>query len=77
VTLFSLALPERFLHPGAVVFPVQADGLPCLHCMTRCFAAMQTSGCIANPRGRCMTEIPVEQVLDAIDRALQGARVAS
>ena len=71
VTLFSLALPERFVHPGASVFPVQADGLPCLHCMTRCFAAMQTSGCIANPRGRCMTDIPVERVLDTIDRALQ------
>jgi ADP-heptose:LPS heptosyltransferase len=71
VTLFSLALPDRFVHPEATVFPVQADGLPCLHCMTRCFAAMQTSGCIANPRGRCMTDIPVERVLDTIDRALQ------
>jgi hypothetical protein len=31
---------------------------------------MQKSGCIATPRGRCMTDIPVERVLDAIDRAL-------
>jgi ADP-heptose:LPS heptosyltransferase len=70
VTLFSLAEPSRFVHEGAVVHPVLADGLPCLGCMTRCFAAMQRSGCIATPRGRCMTDIPVERVLDAIDRAL-------
>ncbi|MCA8950868.1 MAG: glycosyltransferase family 9 protein [Planctomycetes bacterium] len=76
VTLFSLALPSRFSHPGAEVFPVEADGLPCLHCMTRCFAAMQTSGCIADPRGRCMTDIPVERVLDAIERALRAQRSA-
>jgi ADP-heptose:LPS heptosyltransferase len=70
VALFSLALPRRFVHPGAVVHAVQADGLPCLHCMTRCFAAMQRTGCIASPRGRCMLDIPVENVLDAIDCAL-------
>jgi ADP-heptose:LPS heptosyltransferase len=73
VVLFSLATPSRFVHPGAVVHAVEADGLPCLHCMTRCFAAMQTTGCIANPSGRCMTDIPVDRVLAAIDRALQGA----
>jgi hypothetical protein len=72
VTLFSLATPSRFVHPGATVHVVQADGLPCLHCMTRCFAAMQRSGCIASPRGRCMTEIGAEQVLDAIDHALRS-----
>lgn len=71
VTLFSLATPSRFVHPGATVHVVQADGLPCLHCMSRCFAAMQQSGCIASPRGRCMLEIGEEQVLLAIDRALQ------
>ncbi|MBK8101342.1 MAG: glycosyltransferase family 9 protein [Planctomycetes bacterium] len=70
VALFSLATPSRFVHPGAVVHPVQADGLPCLHCMTRCFAAMQRTGCIATPRGRCMLDIPVERVLEAIDLAL-------
>lgn len=71
VTLFSLATPSRFVHPGATVFPVRAAGLPCLECMTKCFAAMQRTGCIANPRGRCMLEIPVEAVLEAIDGALQ------
>jgi ADP-heptose:LPS heptosyltransferase len=71
VTLFSVASPQRFVHPGATVFPVQAEGLPCLHCMTRCFVAMQATGCIASPRGRCMTDIPVEAVLDTVDRALQ------
>ena len=70
VTLFSLATPSRFVHPGAIVHPVQADGLPCLHCMTRCFAAMQRTGCIAAPRGRCMLDIPVERVLEAIDQTL-------
>lgn len=70
VTLFSLADPQRFVHPGAVVYPVRAEGLPCLGCMTRCFAAMQASGCIANPRGRCMNDIAVEAVLTAIERAL-------
>lgn len=72
VTLFSLASPQRFMHPGATVHVVEADGLPCLHCMSRCFAAMQRTGCIASPRGRCMLDIPVEAVLDTIDRALQG-----
>ncbi len=70
VVLFSLATPQRFVHPGAVVHAVEADGLPCLHCMTRCFAAMQRTGCIASPRGRCMTDIPVERVLDAVEQAL-------
>ncbi|MEO6596947.1 MAG: glycosyltransferase family 9 protein [Planctomycetota bacterium] len=70
VTLFSLATPERFVHPGAKVYPVQAEGLPCLHCMTRCFASMQRTGCITTPRGRCMTDIAVERVLEAIDEAL-------
>lgn len=73
VTMFSLATPQRFVHPGAVVHPVQAENLDCLHCMTRQFASMQRTGCTASPRGRCMTEIREEQVLDAIDRALQGA----
>ncbi|MFN3240248.1 MAG: glycosyltransferase family 9 protein [Planctomycetota bacterium] len=70
VTLFSLATPTRFVHPGARVYPVEASGLPCLHCMSRCFAAMQETGCTANPRGRCMTDIGVEQVLETIERAL-------
>lgn len=72
VTLFSLATPSRFVHPGATVHVVEADGLPCLHCMSRCFTAMQRSGCIAAPRGRCMLEIGEEQVLQTIDRALQA-----
>lgn len=73
VTLFSLATPARFVHPGATVHAVEADGLPCLHCMTRCFHTMQQTGCIAAPRGRCMTDIPVERVLEAIDAALRLA----
>ncbi len=71
VVLFSLATPSRFVHPGATVHAVEADGLPCLHCMTRCFAAMQRTGCIATPRGRCVLDIGEETVLDAIDRALR------
>jgi hypothetical protein len=39
--------------------------------MTRCFTTMLGTGCIASPRGRCMLDIPVEAVLDAVDRALQ------
>lgn len=77
VALFSLALPQRFVHPGATVHAVQADGLPCLHCMSRCFAAMQKSGCIASPRGRCMLDIPLERVLEtaavALEQVLQGS----
>lgn len=71
VTLFSLATPTRFLHPGARVHVVEADGLPCLHCMSRCFTSMVKTGCISNPRGRCMTDIGVEPVLEAIDLALR------
>lgn len=70
VTLFSLATPSRFFHQGAKVYPVAADGLPCLGCMTRCFAAMQQTGCTASPRGRCMTDIDTTQVLAAIETAL-------
>jgi hypothetical protein len=40
--------------------------------MTRCFASMQRTGCIASPRGRCMLDIPVEAVLQTIDEALQA-----
>lgn len=71
VTLFSLAAPRRFVHPGAIVHVVRAEGLPCLECMTRCFAGMLRTGCIAAPRGRCMLDIPVAAVLEAIDAALQ------
>jgi len=77
VTLFSLATPERFIHEGASVHPVEAHGLPCLHCMTRCFASMQQSGCTTTPRGRCMTDIRVEQVLEAINVALQESQLAA
>ena len=73
VTLFSLATPERFYHPGSRVYPVRAEGLPCLECMTRCFAAMQQSGCTAAPPGRCMTDIDVTTVLETIDTALREA----
>lgn len=76
VTLFSLAWPQRFVHPGATVHVVEAEGLPCLHCMSRCFTAMQRTGCISNPRGRCMLDIPVAAVLDAVDRALATAPLA-
>lgn len=75
VVLFSLANPQRFVHPGATVHPVRADGLPCLECMTRCFASMQRTGCIANPRGRCMLDIPVDRVLTTIDTALSAQQV--
>tara|TARA_R110002072_G_scaffold87129_10_gene196805 strand:- start:18992 stop:19891 length:900 start_codon:yes stop_codon:yes gene_type:complete len=77
VTLFSLATPSRFVHAGASVFPVEATGLPCLHCMSRCFATMLQSGCTASPRGRCMTDITVEQVLDAMDAAFQSNQLSA
>ena len=70
VTLFSLANPQRFLHPGARVSVVRAEGLGCLECMTRDFVGMHQTGCTATPRGRCMLDIPVERVLDAVDAAL-------
>ena len=71
VALFSVARPARFVHPGAHVVPVEAAGLPCLHCMTRCFSSMVRTGCIAAPRGRCMTDIGPAAVLAAAGRALQ------
>lgn len=77
VTLFSLAIPERFVHEGATVHPVEASGLPCLHCMTNCFAAMQQTGCTTSPRGRCMTDITVERVLEAINTALSSTQLAA
>ncbi len=70
VTLFSLATPERFLHPGARVRPVQAD-LPCKDCMTRCFATMRRRGCISSPRGLCMLEIQPADVLEAVADMLE------
>lgn len=76
VTLFSLATPSRFTHPGATVYPAEATGLPCLHCMSRCFAAMQETGCTTSPRGRCMTDIAVDAVLDRIDEALAAPQMA-
>lgn len=75
VTLFSLATPSRFVHPGATVHPVQATHLPCIDCMTRRFAEMQTQDCIAAPRGRCMLEILPEKVLGATLEALENAGI--
>lgn len=71
VILFSLARPERFVHPGARVTPVQARWLPCIDCMTRRFAEMQRLGCIAAPPGRCMLEIEPKAVLEATAAALR------
>ncbi|GAB4151138.1 MAG: hypothetical protein Fur0037_19880 [Planctomycetota bacterium] len=76
VVLFSLAWPQRFVHEGAVVHCVTADDIPCLYCMTRCFSAMQRTGCRAEPRGRCMLEISVERVLEAAEAALKVLRMA-
>ena len=70
VVLLSVVRPRRLVHPDAVEHFVQADGLPCLHCMRRCVHAMQTGGCIASWRGRCVTDIAAEAVLDGCDRAL-------
>ena len=75
VTTFSLATPARFIHPGATVTPVQAD-LPCVDCMTRCYASMQRTGCIAAPQGRCMLEITPESVRTAVEHALHAAAPA-
>jgi ADP-heptose:LPS heptosyltransferase len=77
VTLFSLATPARFVHPGATVYPVEAEGLSCLHCMSNRFAEMQRTGCTATPRGRCMTDISVERVLDTINDALVASKLAA
>jgi ADP-heptose:LPS heptosyltransferase len=74
VTLFSLATPRRFIHDGARVVPVQASELPCIDCMTRKFAAMQTLGCIAAPRGRCVTDVSVQRMWSAVERGLELAR---
>ena len=67
VTLFSLALPQRFVHDGALVVPVQAD-LPCRNCMTRDMAARVREGCPLDPPGACMRAIPPGAVLQALDR---------
>ncbi len=71
VVLFSLATPRRFVHPGASVVPVQASELPCIDCMTRKFAAMQTLGCVAAPRGRCVTDISVARMWAGVETGLQ------
>jgi ADP-heptose:LPS heptosyltransferase len=70
VALFSLATPRRFIHEGATVIPVQATALPCIDCMSRRFAEMQTLGCIAAPRGRCVTDVTVETMWRAVQTAL-------
>ena len=72
VVLFSLATPSRFVHPGARVHPVQANELPCIDCMTRRFATMQRLGCVTTPRGRCVTEVSVERMLEAVVVALEA-----
>ena len=66
LALFSLALPQRFVHDKALVLPVQAD-LPCRNCMTRDMAGRVRSGCPFEPPGACMRAIPVNQVLQALD----------
>ncbi len=66
LVLFSLALPQRFVHDGSLVLPVQAD-LPCIDCMTRDMVSRNQKGCPLSPPGACMRAIPVEQVLAAVD----------
>ncbi len=67
LTLFSLALPQRFVHDGALVIPLQAD-LPCKNCMTRDMAGRVEKGCPFDPSGECMRALPVEPVIQALDR---------
>ena len=67
IVLFSLALPQRFVHDGALVLPLQAD-LPCRNCMTRDMAGRVKGGCPFEPPGECMRALSVEQVLRALDR---------
>ncbi len=69
IILFSLALPQRFMHQGSLVIPVQAD-LPCKNCMTRDMVKRTREGCRVEPPGECMRSIPVSYVLKEIDRFL-------
>lgn len=72
VTVFSLALPERFIHEGALVVPVQRDDLDCVDCMTRDFATRSVGGCTAQPEAACVTGLPIAAGIDAFDAVLDG-----
>ncbi len=67
LTLFSLALPQRFVHDQALVLPLQA-GLPCRNCMTRDMAGRVRKGCPLEPPGACMRALGTDQVLRTLDR---------
>ncbi len=68
IVFFSLAMPERFIHDGRMVVPVQRDDLACIDCMTRDFAGRNRSGCTNEIDAACIQGLPVEAGLEALDR---------
>lgn len=72
VTFFSLALPERFIHDGRLVIPVQNEELACIDCMTRDFAERNRSGCTAAVDAACMADLPTARGIEAVDLLLDG-----
>lgn len=65
--LFSVALPERFVHDDRMVVPVQLEELACIDCMTRDFAGRNRDGCRATPEAVCMQELPLELALAILE----------
>ncbi len=63
---FSLALPERFIHEGRLVVPVQHPELSCLDCMTRDFQDRNAHGCQATPEAACMQTFPLRTAREAL-----------
>ena len=68
ITFFSLALPERFIHDGRMVVPVQRDDLACIDCMTRDFAGRNRTGCTNDVDAACMSGLPLEAGIEALNR---------
>ncbi len=64
---FSVATPQRFIHEGARVVPVELEELDCLHCMTRDFAGRNRRGCTAPLEAACMRLLPYERGLEALE----------
>jgi hypothetical protein len=68
IGVFSLALPERFVHDDRLVVGVQHETLPCIDCVTRDFVAWHRSQCGHSPPAACMLELRVDLVRAAVDR---------
>ncbi len=72
IGLFSLAMPERFIHDRRLVIPVQMEELGCIDCTTKQYIRWTQERCVGQPEATCMKGLSIERVTAAVDRVFDG-----